>query len=374
MKIALVHDSLAQDGGAERVLRAMHRIWPEAPIFVLIHKKGAVEGFEQADIRESFLAKLPFGRTKYHWYLPLMPLATQHHDLSEFDIVISSSSTFAKGVNTGKQTLHISYCHTPARFLWIDSEAYIAGLRQNILVKTAVRSMVNWLRTKDQANESVDIFLSNSQTVQDRIRTHYARESTVLYPPVHIPPKKIIPTPTQPYFVAGGRLVRYKRFDIAIKAFNRLRTPLVIFGTGSEYKRLQRLARPHIQFVGRISDTEKIDLLRNAEAYIHPQIEDFGITAVEAMAVGRPVIAYRAGGALETVLEGKTGLFFDTQSWESLLEAVLRFKGIVWNKEKLIQHAETFAEDAFEAKLRTFVEEAYKHFRTRLSHEVDAGK
>jgi glycosyltransferase involved in cell wall biosynthesis len=360
MKIALVHDYLTQDGGAERVLRAMHRMWPDAPIFVLAHDREAVEGFTDALVRESFLAKLPFGRKKYHWYLPLMPFATERHNLHGFDVVLSSSSAFAKGVLTRPETLHISYCHTPARFLWTDTHEYIAGLRKGFFVKTALPRLVHKLRLWDSLSTNrVDTFIANSETIQRRIRKYYRRESTVIYPPVSItlPQKKSV---EKKYFVAGGRLVGYKRLDIVIKAFNRLHVPLVIFGTGPEHKRLRRLARPHIQFVGRITDQKKAELLAGAEAYIHPQIEDFGITALESMAVGRPVIAYRAGGALETVIEGKTGIFFDMQNWESLLHAVIHFNAHVWDTEELQAHAERFSEIHFATNLRQFVEEAFR--------------
>ncbi len=369
MRVALVHDSLVQDGGAERVLRAMHRLWPDAPIFVLAHSKGAVEGFSDADIRESFLGKLPFGRKKYQWYLPLLPYATSTHDVRGYDVVISSSSTFAKGVRVDPGALHISYCHTPARFLWIDAEAYISGLKRGLVRKIIIDPLIYRLRKHDTQNTTVHVFLANSKNVRGRIATYYHRESTVLYPPVELAKAhETTARPTSPYFVAGGRLVRYKRFDIAIKTFNRLNIPLFIFGTGPERRRLRRLARPHIQFVGRISDEEKLALLRGAEAYIHPQVEDFGITAVEAMSVGRPVIAYRSGGALETVIEGKTGLFFDSQSWESLLNTVIHFRGDMWNAEVLQGHAEQFSEENFERKLQEFVRWCYqKHATKKLS-------
>src|SRR3989344_1153429 len=256
MKIALVHDYLSQDGGAERVLKALHEIWPKAPIFVLFHDRKKITGFTNADIRESFLARLPFGKSQYQWYLSWMPLATESHDLKDFDVVISTSSVFAKGVITGPNALHISYCHTPPRFLWADNYRYLEDLKSNRFIKSFLPRLFHRLRLWDKMSvDRVDHFIANSKTVQQRIHKYYRRESEVIYPPVdtHLfTPKKEVAD----YFVAGGRLVPYKRIDLVIKVFNRLLWPLKIFGTGPELRALQNIAKSNIEFLGAVTDEE----------------------------------------------------------------------------------------------------------------------
>ncbi len=363
MRVALVHDYLSQDGGAEQVLRAFRDIWPEAPVFVLFYDKEKITGFVDADVRESFITKMPFGRSHYQWYLPLMPLATEGHDLRAFDVVISSTSAFAKGVLTRPETLHISYCHTPTRYLWTDTQEYIADLKYPYIVKAFLPRIIHRLRMWDKMSvDRVDHFIANSETVRRRIQKYYRRDSDVLYPPVDtqlFSPVSAIGD----YFITGGRLVPYKRFDLVVNVFNRLRLPLKIFGTGSELESLRRLALPNIEFVGRVSDSEKAALLAHAKAFIHPQVEDFGITPVESMAAGRPVIAYGAGGVTESVIPGDTGVFFVEQSWESLLQAVLDFDPYRWNSANIRAHAIQFSQEIFKARMRELVEIGYAHHR-----------
>ncbi len=363
MRLALVHDYLSQDGGAERVLKAMHEIWPAAPIFLLFHDRVKMPHFIAADIRESFLARLPGGRTHYQWYLPWMPLATERLNLSGFDVVVSTSSLFAKGVITHPGTLHISYCHTPPRFLWADTHEYIDELNYSRLIKSFLPPVIHRLRLWDKMSaDRVDHFIANSKTVQNRIAKYYRRDSSVIYPPTdtHLfTPHPII----KDYFVAGGRLVPYKRLDLVIQVFNRLRLPLKIFGTGPEMGRLRSLAKPNIEFMGRISDTAKADLLGHAQAFIHPQHEDFGITPIEAMASGRPVIAYGQGGATETVIPGETGIFFQSQSWESLLDTVLNFNPATWDSAKIQTHAQKFSLPNFKNNLQQFVANRFEEFK-----------
>ncbi|MFA5061758.1 MAG: glycosyltransferase [Patescibacteria group bacterium] len=370
MKIALVHDYLAQDGGAERVLKAMHEIWPEAPIFVLFHNKKKITSFPDKNIKETFLARLPFGRTSYQWYLPWMPVATESQDLNGFDVVISTSSVFAKGVITPPGTLHISYCHTPPRFLWADHREYISDLRQNGLIKLFLPGMVHNLRIWDKMSvDRVDYFIANSKTVQQRIHKYYRRESEVIYPPVDTQNFKIQPN-IGDYFVAGGRLVPYKRTDLIVKAFNRLRWPLKIFGTGPELSTLKKIAKPNIEFLEQISETAKADLLSRAKAYIHPQLEDFGITAIESMASGRPVIAYCQGGATETVISNETGKFFHSQSWESLLDALLNFNFENWDSAKIREHALKFDVNNFKNNFKKKINDRHEEFKKGMNQEV----
>lgn len=368
MKIALVHDYLAQDGGAERVLKAFHEIWPEAPIFVLFNKKGSVQGLGDATIHESFLRFLPFGRTHYQWYLPLMPLATENYNLHEFDIVISSTSAFAKGVLTRPNTLHICYCHTPTRYLWTDTHEYIAELKYNRLIKYFLPALIHRLRMWDKGSvDRVDHFVANSQTVKKRIAKYYRQPSDVIYPPADTK-NFYISKNFENYFLTGGRIVPYKRFDLVVEVFNRLKLPLKIFGSGPDLERLKKIAKPNIQFVGRVNDVEKAELMSKAKAFIHPQVEDLGITPIESMASGRPVIAYGVGGVTETVIPGKTGVFFQEQKWESLLDVVLKFDPAAWDSQAIRAHAEKFSEEKFKENIKTYVNEKYEAFLETLKY------
>lgn len=368
MKIALVHDYLSQDGGAERVLLALQTMWPDAPTYVWFYNKENFAGtFEGKDIRTSFIQKLPFGKTHYQWYLPFLPMATERHDLSDFDVVISSASSFAKGIITRPDTLHICYCHTPTRYLWTDTHEYVENLPYNALIKNLViPPVVSRLRLWDQLSTTrVDHFVANSHTVAARIWKYYRRESTVIYPPVALDYFAIAPT-IENYFVTGGRLVPYKKFDLVIRVFNRLKWPLKIFGTGPELERLREIARPNIEFLGKITDQEKGALLARAQAFIHPQIEDFGITPIESMATGRPVIAFSKGGALETIVPNETGVFFHRQTWEDLLDTVLHFDSNAFDATKIREHALQFGTEQFTRSMRRFVLDRYEEFQKGL--------
>lgn len=363
MKIALVHDYLAQDGGAERVLKAFHELWPEAPIFVLFHDKNKIIDFANATIRESFLAKLPLINSRYQWYLPFMPMATERHNLESFDVVLSSTSSFAKGVLTTPDTLHISYCHTPPRYLWSDAHHYIADMGANALIKTMLPRFISRLRLWDKMSaDRVDHFIANSKTVRSRIQKYYRRDAEVIHPPVDLQ-KFHLSSAVGTYFVAGGRLVPYKNVDIVIQAFNRLRWPLKIFGTGPELHRLQETAKDNIEFLGRISESQKATLLSHARAFIHPQVEDFGITPLESMASGRPVIAFGQGGATETILPNETGVFFNAQTWESLLDTLLQFDHTAWDNRKIREHAASFSIEQFKNNIARFVNERHEEFK-----------
>lgn len=372
MKIALVHDYLAQDGGAERVLKAFHEIWPGAPIFVLFHQKGSVKGFENADIRESFFRFLPFGRTRYQWYLPWMPLAIEKHNLHDFDVVLSSTSAFAKGVLTRPNTLHISYCHTPTRYLWTDTHEYIAELKYNPVIKAMLPRLMHHIRLWDKASvDRVDQFIANSRTVKHRIQKYYRHSSDVLYPPVDTDQFDVVEKPGD-YYLVGGRIVPYKRFDLVIQVFNRLGWPLKIYGTGPDLERLKSISKPNIEFVGWVDEKQKAELMKHSRAFFYPQVEDFGITAVEAMAAGVPVIAYGVGGVTESVIPGKTGVFFKEQTWESLLDTLLYFDPFAWDRKAIREHALQFDAHKFKKNIKQYVEEKYKDFLEMQSY-VETG-
>lgn len=364
MKIALVHDHLAQDGGAERVLKAFVDIWPDAPVFVLVHdREVANEFFRDKDIRPSFLQKFPSGVKRMQWYLPFMPTATESYDLRGYDVVLSSSASFAKGVITDPGALHINYCHTPTRYLWTDTHTYVRELGHiNFLVKKFIPYYLTFLRQWDRlAADRVDTFIANSKLVQQRIKKYYKRESLLIYPSVQTS-RFQVQREVGDYFLAGGRLVPYKRLDLVIDAFNQIGHPLKIFGDGPELERLKELAgdNKNIEFLGRVPDEQMAELYGKALAFINPQVEDFGITAIESMACGRPVIAFGEGGALETVIPGKTGILFEDQVWEHLAEAVIRFNPDDFDPHTIRTHAISFDEQVFMSKIRSTVQALYK--------------
>ncbi len=366
MKVALVHDHLTQAGGAERVLEAMQSIWPEAPTFTLLFDKkimGSV--FGHRDIRPSFLQTIPIFNKKTRWLLPLMSTATESHDLSGFDMIVSSSSAFSKGVIAPADALHICYCHTPTRYLWSDTHEYIRELKLPGFLKKLLPPLLSQMRLWDyQAANRVDYFIANSETVRRRIKKYYQKDSDVIYPPVDIDRFSISEAPKN-YFLIGGRLVSYKRYDLVVDAFNKTGQPLKIFGTGPQEKELRRRAMKNIEFLGPVSDEERGRLFQDAIAFIHPHEEDFGITPVESMAAGRPVIAYRKGGALESVIDGKTGIFFDEQSPEELADTILRFDPTIFNPQELRKHAEQFSLSVFHKKLSDYVEEKWQEHKRK---------
>lgn len=366
MKLAIVHDHLIQLGGAEQVLAKLHAIWPEAPIYTLLYDQRQFgDIFNISVIHTSFLQRLPGALKRYQWYLPLMPTATESYDLSGYDVVISSSSAFAKSVLTHSHTCHICYCHTPTRYLWSDTHRYVEELLYPKIIKKFLPFMLSRLRAYDQLSaQRVDYFIANSQFVSKRIYKYYRRTSDVIHPPVETRKFSISPS-VEKYFVTGGRLVPYKRFDIVVKAFNQLGIPLKIFGTGPAMRNLTSMAKPNIEFLGKISFQDLATLYSRAVAFINPQVEDFGITAVEAMASGRPVIAYDGGGARETVLSGVSGEFFDEQSWEALADKIVRFKPEQYHPLTVKTHAEKFSAERFHKEMFACVEAKVREYREK---------
>lgn len=346
MKIALAHDHLNQIGGAERVLHTFHELYPEAPVFTLLHDREAVgDYFKNWDIKTSFLERLPGGTKWFKWYVWLMPTAVEELDFSKYDLVISSASALIKGIILKPEARQICYCHTPTRYLWSDTHQYTTDLPQPRLVKKVLPLILNYLRQWDYlAAQRVDNFVANSQFVARRIAKYYRREAEVIYPPVDV---KVSISEPKDYFLVVSRLRPYKRVDLAIKAFNKLGMKLIIAGSGEQEAELKAIAKSNIEFLGSVTDEEKKRLMSECRAFIHPQEEDFGITAVEAMAAGRPVIAYGAGGALETINPGVSGVFFKEQSWEALADAVIRFRYDSYNPERVREQALKFSQEKF---------------------------
>ncbi len=358
MKLALVHDYLKQDGGAEKVLSVLQDIWPEAPTYALFFDPERLPQFRGKDIRTSFLQRAPLIQSKFQWYLTLMPTATEHYDLSAYDMVVSSTSAFAKGVITRPGAVHVCYCHTPTRFLWTDTLSYVEELRVPRAVKMLLLPFLSLLRVWDRmAADRVDLFVANSRTVRDRIQKYYGRDSVVIHPPVDVE-RFFVSQKPKDYFLAGGRLVAYKRFDLIVDACNKTGFKLKIFGTGPVEAELKKMAKPNVEFLGRVPDAELPELYANAKAFIHPQEEDFGITPVESMAAGRPVIAYKKGGAIETVVDGVTGELFEEQSWEELADHLIRFDDKKYDPAAIRKHAEQFGTERFAREMKEFVEKA----------------
>ncbi len=363
MKIAIVHDFLNQYGGAEKVVETLHEIYPDAPIFTTIFQaKKLPPMFSTFDIRTSFMQNLPFLNRHFKKYLLLFPHAVERLNLEEFDLVISSSSAFAKGVITSKKTCHICYCYSPMRFVW-DAEYYFSQENMNPFYRLFLPWTLSRLKRWDIITaKRVDYFIGISAHIRQRIKSAYDRDADVIYPPVDLS-SFYISNEYGDYFLVLSRLNAYKRIDLVVEAFNRLSLPLIIIGTGPYEKILKNNAKKNIKFLGRISQNEVSRYLSRCRGLIFPGIEDFGIAPVEAMASGRPVIAYAEGGSLETVLDGITGLFFKEQTPESLIETINTFEEMEFNPQKIRQHAEQFDKEIFKKKIYDYVSEKVSMFR-----------
>jgi glycosyltransferase involved in cell wall biosynthesis len=360
VRIAIVHDDLTQRGGAERVVEAMHEIWPEAPVFTSVYDpKGTFASFAKMDVRTSFMQKIPLAsQARYNkLFLPLYPLAFETLDLRGYDVVVSSSTRFAHGILTTPETCHLCYCHSPSRFAWRYHE-YITEGDFGRLSKIILQPLIHRIRLWDYiAAQRIECYIANSFNISRRIRKVYGRDSDVVYPPVDIARFKVESKPKGDYLLIVSRLLSYKKIDIAIEACNRLKIPLKIVGLGPDMGRLKAMAGPTIELLGRLPDGGQLaELYSNCRAFLFPGEEDFGIAPVEAMASGRPVIAYRAGGAIETVVEGQTGLFFDEPTPEALCDAITRLEKLSLDPAQICAHAETFSKEAFQRRLLMLVE------------------
>ena len=360
MRIAILHDYLNQMGGAESVLLTLHEIFPDAPIYTSFYRPEALpDAFRALDIRTTFLQRLGvFTRYPRHQkLLPLYPIAFEQLDLRDFDIVISNSSAWCKGVITREDTRHICYCLSPMRFAW-NTHEYLAGEQVGWLSRKMLPPMLTWIRAWDvAASARVDDFVAISHVVARRIRKLYGRESAILFPPVDT--AQFCPSDTvDDYFLVASRLVPYKRIDLVIEAFNRLRLPLRIIGDGRDRPRLEAMAEPNVQFLGYVTDEDRRRHFARCRALVFPGEEDFGLVPVETQASGRPVIAYAAGGALDTVVPGETGLFFTEQTVEALCDAVTRFASMSFNPERIASHAAVFDTRQFKERMAALVQSA----------------
>lgn len=360
LKIAIVCDWLTVFAGAERVVYEMHQLFPDAPIYTTLYNRKACPAFKNAEVRESYLKWIPGARSFHRLLLPQMPLSFERMDLRDFDIILSSSHSAAKGIITQPKTLHISYCHSPMRYVWDHSHDYQKGFRSFSPLRFFYKPMLHRIRMWDRvAAERVDEFLTNSAYVGERIQKYYHRESTVIAPPVDLSFFEPSSEKGEAY-VAVGRLIPYKRFDLVVEACKKMKRTLTIVGEGPELGRLKKMASVDVQFLGKISDEDLRVVYQKAKALIFPQLEDFGIVPLEAMASGTPVIAYGKGGALETVKDGISGLFFEEQTVESLMAAMKRFEKKKWNADTVAASVSEFSVARFRSELRHFMEKAWK--------------
>jgi len=357
MKTALVHDWLIEFAGAEKVLEIIYDI-TKSPIYTLFSDKSSLEDtlLKDAKINTSFLQNFPGLKKFYKHLLPFYSRAIESFDLSGYDHIISSSHAVAKGVKTNKDQTHICYCHTPMRYAWDVYSDYLSSM--SYFEKAPFKLTVDWLKKWDIENsKNVDHFIANSKFIADRIKRIYKRNSQVIYPPVNT---KFFEIKEQKddYYLFVGRLANvYKRVDIIVEAFNSLNKSLVIIGEGPDAKQLKANAKNNIEFLGRLNTDKVKQYMQKAKALIFPSLDDFGIVPVEAQACGTPVIAYRGGGALETIIENKTGIFFNKQTKYSLIEAVLDFDKIQHKFEpKLIRkNAERFSRENFIKKFKKVI-------------------
>lgn len=354
MHVAIIHDYLNQYGGAERVLEALHDLHPDAPVYTSLYDPQAMPEFYRSwDIRTSWMQKLPGWRRHFQKYFLLYPSAFESFDLSDYDLILSSSSAYAKGVIPAPGARHICYCHTPMRFAW-RTDDYIKREGFGRLQRAVLPLMLSYVRLWDVATTPrVDQFVANSREVAARIARYYGRTATVIAPPVDLSPYR--PPAPGNFYLAGGRLIPYKRLDLVIRAFTALGLPLKVFGDGRDRERLEALAGSNVEFLGQISEEQRRDLFASCKAFIFPGEEDFGITPLEAMSAGRPVIAYAAGGALETVIEGVTGQFFYEQSAAAIAAAVATARVDCYDPAVIRRHAERFSREVFLARMREVI-------------------
>lgn len=357
LRVALVHDWLVDYGGAEGVLLEMARLFPQAPVHTSLYKPdGLPPAFQALDVKPSFLQKLPRRLQRHRLLLPLMPLAFEAFDLDGYDLVLSSSHACAKGVLTSPETLHVAYLHTPIRYAWDMFHAYMRQSGLNRWQQALALPLLHYLRLWDQLNtQRIDHLLCNSRFVRQRIAKYYRRDATVIYPPVEIPATPPSDAPREDFYLVAGRHVPYKRVDLAIEAFTASGRQLVVAGEGPERARLQARAGRNIRFCGEVSRAELESLYARARGLIFAPLEDFGIVPVEAQAYGCPVLAYGRGGALETVVEGETGAFFNEQTVTALETGLRRFEAMSFDPGRLYAHAQRFAAPRFRHELGDFI-------------------
>ncbi|MFA6456996.1 MAG: glycosyltransferase [Bacteroidota bacterium] len=366
MKVALVHDWLTGMRGGEKCLEVLCELYPDAPIYTLLHNKGTMSPvIESKTIITSFIDFLPGKAKQYRKYLPLFPFAIAQFDLSEYDLVISTSHAVAKNVRVRKEAVHICYCFTPMRYVWDMYDQYFGKGKAGIFTRFAMMMIAPLLRWWDVKTSShVTYFIAISEEIRKRIKKHYRRDADMIYPPVDTE-QFILSETSDDFALIVSALVPYKRIDLAVEAFNNNGKRLIIAGTGPETERLRSIAKSNIEFLGWQSDDELAQLYARCSALIFPGVEDFGIVPLEAQASGKPVVAFGQGGALETIVDGETGLFFDRQTTESLQNALQRLSLINFNPAQIRQYALRFSRGIFREKIQQSIEEKVRQHHNR---------
>lgn len=361
-KTAIVHEWLVNYAGSERCVESFANIWPEADVFALVdflneeQRKIILKG---KSANTSFIQKLPFARKRHRYYLPFFPKAIESLDVSKFDIVISSSHAVAKGVKTNSKQLHISYCYSPMRYAWESADEYLRGFKGSV-----AKLFINYLRTWDlKSAENPDYIIAISNYIKERIKRIYKLDVPVIYPPVDTHLFEI--GKKEDFYLIASRMVPYKKMDLAVRAFNKMPDKkLIVIGDGPEMNKIQSIAGSNIMLMGYQPFSVLKEHLMKAKAFIFTAEEDFGIIVVEAMACGTPVIAFKKGGASETVVQNKTGILFDHQTEESLIEAVKYFESVkdVFNGQTIREHSEKFSRATFENNISDFVNRKAEQF------------
>lgn len=354
-QIALMHDNFAQMGGAEKVAEALHRMLPEAHLYsTLAVRERLTPDLRRAQIRTTWMQRLPRLQRYYRHYFLLYPFAVESLNLSRYDLIVSSCFGYAKGVRKRPDAVHVCYCHTPMRWVW-RYEDYAARERFDGVKRVVLPALLAGLKRWDlRAAQRPDYYIANSRVVAQRIQDVYRRDAIVIPPPIEV--NRFKPSDEQEdYFLVLSRLVAYKRIDLAVEACTKLDRRLIVIGDGPDRKRLESLAGPTVTFLGRQPDEVVNHHVARCQALIFPGEEDFGMVPLEVNAAGRPVIAYRGGGAVETVREGETGLFFELPTVSSLAVALWEFDSYSWNQHTLRRHAEQFDERVFAARVKDFL-------------------
>ena len=369
MRVAIVHDWLVNGGGAERHILEVCKLFPKAPLYTSVYfPERTLPDFKKVDIRQSFIAKLPFLSKRHQWAAGLRYLAWRRLDLSEYDVIISSSGSEAKAVKTNHDQLHINICYSPTHYYWSHYHQYLIepGFGWlNPFVRLVLRVLIKPLRRLDLwAAQQPDLMVANSRAVAARIRQYYNRSSEVIFPPVKVSKQKLPQTRRSGYVIVG-RHVEYKNFTLAIGACNQLKRRLLVIGDGPQTNHLKAMAGPTIEFTGLVSEADKFKYLASAKGFIFPNEDDFGIAPVEAMAVGTPVIALAAGGALDTVIDGRTGLLFDQATVTSLKQAIINFEKHEFSTQACQQQARKFNPLIFRQKFEHYVNKAWRGFNER---------
>ncbi len=355
MRIAVVHDYFTQMGGAEKVAEEFMRMLPQATLHSTVALTDCMpSGLAGVPVVTSWMQKLPLMRQCYRLFFLLYPFAVHSLDLSPYDLVISSSSGYVKGVRTSRDAMHVCYCHTPMRWVW-SFDSYSAresmGLVKRLLLPALIRGLRRW---DEGASRQPDHFIANSRTVADRILKAYGRHAEVIHPPIDLHRFRVSEE-QEDYYLVLARLVSYKHIDLAVQACNSLGRRLLVIGDGPDRDRLEAGAGPTISFLGRLSDAEVEHYAARCRALLFPGEEDFGMAPLELAAAGRPTIAYRAGGAIETIVDGVTGVFFDRQEHEDLAAAIQRFERMEWSPAVLRRHAEKFSVEVFQSRMHAFL-------------------